>query len=114
VTISFKHARQQLEDFTLATLNGLIERDEQRYARQSDLASSNIYPFIALYRNFIYVYVADISLFWMPLSLANATCHDHCLTRRLRGDFLGLLIVFLGTETSRLFSTIIGTTSEIF
>ncbi|KAJ7856400.1 hypothetical protein B0H14DRAFT_3865010 [Mycena olivaceomarginata] len=33
-----KHARQQLEDFTLATLNGLIERDEQRYARQSDLA----------------------------------------------------------------------------
>jgi hypothetical protein len=25
-------------DFTLATLNGLIERDEQRYARQSDLA----------------------------------------------------------------------------
>ncbi|KAJ7898952.1 hypothetical protein B0H14DRAFT_3852981 [Mycena olivaceomarginata] len=32
------HARQQFEAFTLATLAALIQKDEQRYARESDLA----------------------------------------------------------------------------
>ncbi|KAJ7862306.1 hypothetical protein B0H13DRAFT_2354779 [Mycena leptocephala] len=32
------HAQQQLEAFTLATLAALIQKDEQRYARESDLA----------------------------------------------------------------------------
>lgn len=31
------HARQQFEAFTLATLAALIQKDEQRYARESDL-----------------------------------------------------------------------------